>query len=285
MTVVPAARAVPARAITGTTRLYVVIGDPIEQVQAPTLMNRVFAEDALDAVLVPVHARPDDFATVLAGLRATANLDGILVTIPHKAAAARLADSRSPAAEVSGTANALRREPDGRWHADNFDGAGFVRGLTRSGHAVGGARVHLAGAGGAGSAIAAALLDAGCATLAVQEPDRARLTGLLRRLDERWPGRAHEAQRPAAAGRETDLIVNATPLGLRPADPLPFDPARLRAGCVVADIIMKPAVTPLLRAAAALGLPTHPGLHMLAEQVDLYRTFFGLPAGQPPAAP
>jgi shikimate dehydrogenase len=275
-------RTAPAavREITGATRVYVVVGDPIEQVQAPTLMNRAFAEAAVDAVLVPVHVRPADFAAVFAGLRATANLDGILVTIPHKAAAARLADSRSPAAEISGAANALRREPDGRWHADNFDGAGFVRGLARAGHAVDGARVHLAGAGGAGSAIAVAVLDAGCATLVVHDPDRDRLADLISRLDLRWPGRAGHAEpwSTDADGQAIDLIVNATPLGLRPDDPLPFDPARLATGCVVADIVMKPAETSLLRAAARLGLPTHPGIHMLTEQVDLYRSFFHLPA-------
>ncbi|WP_018501094.1 shikimate dehydrogenase family protein [Parafrankia discariae] len=263
------------REITGTTRLYAVVGDPVEQVQAPMLVNPVFTEAGLDAVLVPVHARPRDFPTVLAGLCAMANLDGILITIPHKVAAAELADVRSPAARISGSANALRREPDGRWLADNFDGAGFVRGLARAGHRVAGARVHLAGAGGAGSAIAVALLEAGCADLALHDPDTARSGELLGRLEPPWPGRASAAA--ATPAREVDLIVNATPLGLRPADPLPFDPAALPAGCVVADIIMKPARTRLLRAAAERGLPTHPGIHMLAEQVDLYRAFFGLP--------
>ncbi|MCK9894748.1 ThiF family adenylyltransferase [Frankia sp. AgB32] len=260
--------------ISGVTRLYAVIGDPVAQVRAPSLLNPLFAQLGHDAVLVPVHARPADFATVLAGLAATANLDGVLVTIPHKVAACALAAERSTAARISGSANVLCRAPGGGWRADNFDGSGFVRGLAAAGHWVRGARVALLGAGGAGSAIAVALLDAGCASLAVHDPDQARCADLVRRLEAHWPGRTRLAATPAT--RDVDLAVNATPLGLRPDDPLPLRPEELPAGCVVADIIMKPARTRLLAAAERLGLPTQPGLPMLAEQLDLYRAFFGL---------
>ncbi|WP_462188629.1 MULTISPECIES: shikimate dehydrogenase family protein [unclassified Frankia] len=267
------------RAITGTTRLFAVVGDPVKQVQAPSLLNPLFDELGLDAVLVPVHARPADFPAVLDGLRRIENLDGILITIPHKVAACALADERSPAAAISGSANALRRGSSGRWQADNFDGAGFVRGLTAAGRPVAGTRVSLVGAGGAGSAIAAALLDAGSTRLSIYDPDREKRDGLLARLDEHWPGRAVGVAAPLL--HDVDLAVNATPLGLRPDDPLPFPPDGLAAGCVVADIIMKPPDTRLLRAAAALGLPTHPGIHMLAHQIGFYRSFFDLV----PAAP
>jgi shikimate dehydrogenase len=270
MTVAPPA----TRDITGTTRLFVVIGDPVAQVQAPTLLNPVFARLGVDAALVPVHARPGDFTAVVRGLQRIDNLDGILITIPHKAAACRLADEQSPAAMMSGTANALRRNPDGRWFADNFDGAGFVRGLENAGHPPSGTRVSLVGAGGAGSAIAVALLDAGTAHLSIFDRDRDRIESLLARLDVRWPGRACGAEAPATDN--IDIAVNATPLGLRPDDPLPFPPQALRPGSVVADIIMKPRETRLLRTATALGLHAHPGIHMLTEQIDLYRDFFHL---------
>jgi shikimate dehydrogenase len=266
---------------TGSTRLFVVIGDPVAQVQAPMLVNPLFAELGLDATLVPVHARPADFPAVVRGLQRIVNLDGMLVTIPHKVAACELADLRGPAAAVIGTANALRREPDGRWLADNFDGAGFVRGLTGAGHPPGGRRVLLVGAGGAGSAIAVSLLAAGTEHLVIHDQDPGRLAALLDRLEARWPGRASGPAGPVTDG--VDIAVNATALGLRPDDPLPFAPAALPPGAVVADIVMKPAETPLLRAAAALGLPTHPGIHMLTHQLDLYRDFFRLdPAGVGP---
>ncbi|OYP13893.1 hypothetical protein CFC35_04810 [Streptomyces sp. FBKL.4005] len=262
--------------VSGTTRLYAVLGDPVGQVQSPGLLNPLFARLGIDAVLVPVHVRAADLETVVRGLQRVGNLDGLFVTVPHKTAAALLADRRSRTVEITGSANALRREPDGTWLAENFDGSGFVAGLVRAGHEPKGARVALVGAGGAGSAIAAALLDADVDRLTITDPDTPRLTALVDRLAAHWPGRVRAAGRPPLA--DSDLAVNATPLGLRPDDPLPFAPQALPPGAVVADIIMKPRDTRLLREAAAHGLPVHHGRHMLTGQIDSYRAFFGLHA-------
>lgn len=260
--------------ISGTPRLYVVLGDPVAQVRSPGLLNPLFADLDVDAVLVPVHAPPPHLERIVAGLQAVANLDGIFVTVPHKVAVAGLADRRSPMVEITGSANALRREADGRWYAENFDGTGFVAGLVEAGHDPKARRVSLVGAGGAGSAIAAAVLAAGADRLALCDPDTAKLAALKGRLDVHWPGRTSVSAEPDTAG--ADLVVNATPLGLRPGDPLPFRPDRLAPGRVVADIIMKPRETRLLREAAALGHDVHYGSHMLAGQLDSYRDFFGL---------
>ncbi|MGW6743021.1 shikimate dehydrogenase family protein [Streptomyces sp. NPDC055025] len=264
--------------ISGTTRLFAVLGDPVDQVRAPELLNPLFESLGLDAVLFPVHVRPEHLGEVVRGLRHTGNLDGLLITVPHKIEIRRYADELSRAVTVSGSANALRREPDGRWFADNFDGVGFVRGLESQGHDMTGRRCALVGAGGAGAAIATALLDAGAERLAVHDPDTARLDHLLGRLEELWPGRATGGASPLLD--DVALAVNATPLGLRTEDPLPFDPEDLKSDTVVADIIMKPRETPLLRAAAALGLTVHHGHHMLDHQLDLYRTFFRLDSGK-----
>lgn len=260
-------------AVSGTTRLYVVLGDPVAQVRAPGLLNPLFAELGRDAVLVPVHVAPADLDVVMAGLRATANLDGILVTVPHKAAVCRHAERLGPAAEAAGVSNALRREPDGSWTADNFDGDGFVRGLSARGHDVAGRRVWLVGAGGAGAAIAVALLDAGVEHVAIQDTDGARARRLADRLTVRRPGRVTVVDGPP---RDVDIAVNATPLGMGTTDPLPFDVAGLPPGCLVGEIIMTPPQTALLAAAEAAGLPTQAGIHMLTHQIDSYRTFFGL---------
>nr|AXL06685.1 shikimate dehydrogenase [uncultured bacterium] len=260
--------------VSGTTRLYVVLGDPVTQVQSPGLMNPLFAQLGIDAVLVPVHAKPADLERVVSGLQCAGNVDGIFVTVPHKAAVVGLADRCSPMVTIAGSANALRREADGGWYAENFDGLGFVAGLVNAGHDPKGGRVALVGAGGAGSAIAAALLVAGADRLSVCDPDTAKLNALHARLDARWPGRTVTSAEPNL--ESADLVVNATPLGLNADDPLPFRPELLPPGSVVADIVMRPRETRLLREAAALGHPVHYGIHMLGGQLDSYRDFFGL---------
>lgn len=262
-------------AISGRTRLYAVLGDPIAQVQAPSLLNPLLDRLGVDAVLVPVHAPASRLDEVVAGLKATANLDGLLVTVPHKLAMCAHADELSDTAAVLGSTNALRREAGNRWFADNFDGVGFVRGLAAKDHQVAGRAVALFGAGGAGLAVAAALLAAGAARIDVTDPNPERLDDLLTRLKSRWPDRVTAASGPPAP--DTAIAVNATPLGLSPEDPLPFDPAHLPPATLVADIIMRPAETRLLRTATALGLPTHSGIHMLTHQLPLYQDFFRLP--------
>ncbi|MDB5362454.1 MAG: shikimate dehydrogenase [Rhodospirillales bacterium] len=260
---------------TGATRLFAVIGYPVAQVQAPALMNRLFVDRRVDAVLVPIEAAPADFPVMIEGLKRIANLDGILVTIPHKFAACDHADHLGEAARLTGSANALRREADGTWAADNFDGVGFVRGLVGAGHNPRGKTVSLVGAGGAGTSIAPALLTHGACLLVLSDVSEKRANQLAARLEAKWPGRVRVASSPAAA--ESDMLINATPVGLHEDDPLPFDLGAARADAVVADIIMKPAETRLLKAAVARGLRVHPGIHMLSEQIELYRQFFRIP--------
>lgn len=263
---------------TGTTRLYAVVGDPIAQVQAPTLLNRLFAERGIDALMLPVQAGAADFATVIEGLKRIGNLDGLLITVPHKLAVAAHADEQSLTVALTGSSNALRRQADGRWLADNFDGAGFVAGLRHAGRDPEGWRVALFGSGGAGSAIAVALLQAGIDRLDLFDVDQARAARFAARLEQYWPGQVHvlEAARPG----EVELAINATPIGMRPDDPLPFDLEGLAPRTLIADIIMKPAETRLLQSAAARGHAVQPGIHMLSSQLGLYRQFFGLDPAQ-----
>ena len=260
---------------TGTTRLYAVVGNPVAQVMAPALMNRLFAERNVDAVLVPVRAEPSALAAVVEGLKAIGNLDGIVVTVPHKFAVCAHADRLGERAELARSANALRRESDGTWTADNFDGAGFVSGLLNAGHVVASQTVRLVGAGGAGVSIGPALMMAGAGALIITDVSEQRMTALADHLAQKWPGQI----RTSSAGTilASDIIVNATPVGLRPDDPLPFEVEGLAPNTVVADIIMKPAETRLLAAARARGLRVQPGLPMLIQQIELYRGFFRIP--------
>jgi len=262
----------PLPSPSGTTRLFVHIGHPIAQVQAPRLMNRLLAERQVDAVMVAIDVPPDRLSATVAGLQNIANLDGILVTVPHKIAICGHAQSLSPAVTLAGAANALRRRPDGRWEADNFDGTGFVEGLRAAGHAVEGIDVVLVGAGGAGTAIAASLVLAGVARVVVRDVDTEAAQRLVDRLDRHRRGVAERWREGGA--EQADLWINATSMGMKPDDPLPLSVDAIKPGAVVADIVMKPAETQLLRQAAARGLATHAGLHMLQPQIAMYADFF-----------
>ncbi len=256
----------------GTTELFVILGDPVAQVQAPIIFNDIFRRAQRDSVMVALRVSAANLAGAFAGLKHVENLAGISLAIPHKGPMLHLCDDASEMATIVGATNAVRRQPDGRWFADMFDGRGFVGGLEAAGHAIAGRNALLVGAGGGGSAIAAALLDRGVGHLRIADVDQARVAAFVAHLNRRWPGRASVATADPAG---SDLVINASPMGLKPADPLPIDPARIAAGTLVADIIMKPPETPLLRSAAQRGLATHRGIRMFSHQIRLYAEFFG----------
>lgn len=259
--------------INGGTRLIVAIGDPVAQVRFPEVFTRYCAERRLNVVSVPMHVSAAGLEALMGGFRAMQNLIGLSVTIPHKGPITRHLDRLSERARRVGVVNAVRREPDGSLTGDIFDGEGFVGGVRQRGIELRDARVWLVGAGGAGTAIAFALFDAGIGHLTVRDAVESRAAALVERLATYWPGRvAAGAPDPA----KIDLAINATPAGLRPEDALSFDPASLPPNAVVADIIMKPAMTRLLTTAEALGRRIHPGHHMLDHQVKLYADFLQL---------
>ncbi|TGD99019.1 shikimate dehydrogenase family protein [Methylobacterium nonmethylotrophicum] len=260
--------------ITGHTRVFGILADPIHQVKAPQGLNRIMAERGVDGVMVPFHVASADLATVLTGLRAVKSFGGAIVTVPHKTAIVPLLDAVSDAARLVGAVNAVRREPDGRLVGEILDGAGFVAGLRAAGHDLRGRSAYLAGAGGAANAIAFALAEAGIARLTVHNRTAARVEDLFGRLRRLFPDLPLASGDPDPTGH--DLVVNATSLGLRPDDPLPLDASRLAPGQRVAEIIMQPAETRLLREAAARGCRTHPGLPMLEGQLALMADFLGM---------
>lgn len=262
--------------ISGSTRLFVIVGDPIAQVGSPRLFNALFAERGVDAVLVPLHVSPADLPGVLDACRRMRNLDGVVVTVPHKIAVCPLLDAIGDAGTRIGAVNAVRREADGRLVGDNFDGAGCVRGLAAAGHRIAGRRALVVGAGGAGAAVAHALADAGAGPLTIFDTDGDRAATLAARVAAARPAARAEVGPPDPRG--FDMVVNCTPLGMKAEDPYPVDPDRLDAGALVVDVILRPAVSPLLEAAAARGCATQPGVRMLEGQVAAIAEFFGVPS-------
>jgi shikimate dehydrogenase len=162
-----------------------------------------------------------------------------------------------------------------------FDGIGFARGVARKGLVIQGARCLVVGAGGVGSAIAAALAAHGAAALALHDVDAVAAQGLVERLREHYPNVPASVAPPDPTG--FDLVVNATPLGMKPDDPLPFDVARLSARTFVGEVVLKQEMTPLLEAARARGCRYAVGTDMLFEQIPAYLEFFGFGTATPDA--
>lgn len=260
--------------VNGATRLYGTIGDPIRQLRMTGIMPQVFAAVGVNAVWVPFEGGADLLPVMLQALRTMRNLGGFTVTIPHKTAILPLLGRTTRRAEASGSVNLVRRDPDGTLAGDIADGTGFVRGLEAQGHRVRGASVWLVGLGGAGGAIAAALCEAGVGRLLVSEIDPGRAETAIDRLLRYYPDVpvADVATPPSGI----HIAINATPLGLRGADPLPFDPVTLDPDVLVADVIMSPVETALLRRARAHGRRIHHGRHMLDNQIPLNLEWFGI---------
>lgn len=261
--------------ITGATRLYAIVADPIGQVRAPEVLNKLFQEGGHDGVMVPVHVDEAGLPAVLDGFRQTKNLGGFAITVPHKAAVAQACDELGPTARIVGAVNAVRREPDGRLVGDMFDGKGFVAGLRLKGHEPAGKRVLLLGAGGAAGAIAYALLESGAASLVIANRTPARAEAIIERLRPDFPDADVRAGNPDPT--ECDIVVNATSLGMKPDDALPIDVSLLQPRHLVAEIIMKPETTALLARASEAGCAVHYGRHMLDEQIPLMAEFLGVP--------
>ncbi len=262
--------------ITGTTRLIAHLGYPTGSFKAPMIYNPYFEREGIDAVVVPMGCGAEDYPAFLRLVFRLSNSLGALVTMPHKVTTAGLVDTLLPTAAIAGACNAVRREPDGRLSGEMFDGEGFVRGLLRKGRPVAGRRALVLGAGGVGSAIAASLAKAGVGALGLYDIDAAAAEALALRLARFHPtlGLSLGSNDPAGF----DIVVNATPLGMRPGDPLPLDVARLDAASFVGEVVMAEEITPFLAAARARGCAVQVGKDMLFEQIPAYLEFFGLPS-------
>jgi shikimate dehydrogenase len=257
--------------IGGATRLFAIIGDPIAQVRSPSVYSERFATEGIDAVMLPVHVPAARFDAVVPALLHVANLDGILVTVPFKARALAFADRLGETAACIGALNALRREADGTWSGDMFDGEGFVEGARRKGIRIEGRRVALFGAGGAGSAIACALARAGVATVALIDVDAARARALAARLGAAFPKVAFTCADALPAG--SDLVINATPVGMDDGDGLPGAIDGLPPGAVIGDVVIRDAPTPMIALAQRLGAPFVAGRDMHAGQAEALMRF------------
>ena len=265
--------------VSGRTRVFGIVGHPIEQVRSPEMFSAEFARRGHAAVMVPVHVLPEDFEAALRGLMQVRNLDGLVFTIPFKQAACALADELDAQAQAVGAVNALARRADGRWSGGMFDGMGCVEAFRRRGLSFQGKRVVLIGAGGAGSAIGAAVAAEGPAAMRLWDPDPARVGALAATVARVDPGIAVEVAPPRVDG--ADILLNASPVGMLgdPNTPVSLDLPFPR-DLVVFDAIVKPEQTRLLAAAEAAGCTTVRGREMMRGQISRMTDFFGIPEAQ-----
>jgi shikimate dehydrogenase len=259
--------------ISGKTTLIAHLGYPTEAFKAPMIYNPWFEKQNIDAVVMPMGVKPEDYTAFLPLLFKLTNIRGALVTMPHKVTTVGLVDEVTPTARIAGACNAILKRPDGTLVGDQFDGAGFVRGVERKGRALKGTRVLVLGSGGVGSPIAASLAAAGVAELALFDMNTASVEALASRLREHYPQLVVTTGTKDPAG--FDVIVNATPLGMKDDDPMPFDIDRIAPTTFVGEVVMKSEHTPLLRAAKEKGCQIQVGTDMLFEMIPAYLEFFG----------
>ncbi|MBR3193388.1 shikimate dehydrogenase [Bosea sp. (in: a-proteobacteria)] len=262
--------------ISGTTKLIAHLGYPTESFKAPMIYNPYFEREGIDAVVIPMGCRAEDYPAFLKLVFRLANAAGALVTMPHKVTTTGLVDILSPTAAIAGACNAVRPEPDGRLAGDMFDGEGFVRGVLRKGREIAGGRALVVGSGGVGSAIAASLAKAGVAALGLFDSHGDAAERLGQRLSQHYPELRVTTGSTDPAG--FDIVVNATPLGMKAGDPLPLDVTRIDASTFVGEVVMKQEITPFLAAARDRGCAIQVGTDMLFEQIPAYLEFFGLPS-------
>ncbi|GAB4389699.1 MAG: shikimate dehydrogenase [Thermodesulfovibrionales bacterium] len=254
------------------TRVTALLGYPVEHSLSPAMHNAAFESLGLDYCYVAFPVRPDRLRDAVAAIRALP-LAGANVTVPHKENVMPLLDEIDSEAAFIGAVNTVVNR-GGRLLGYNTDGRGFMKGLEEAGVSVEGKNVLIVGAGGGSRAISYYISEkaSGLSLFDIDADKAARLAHDLGVI------RTNVRRLDALSGLDAfDVVINATPLGLKESDPLPFDAAALGPEQVAGDLIYRE--TPLLRTAAGRGCRTFHGLGMLLWQGVLA---FELWTGQSP---
>ena len=261
---------------TGSIPLAGVLGAPVAHSRSPALHAHWLRRHGLAGHYVPLEVTQADLPEVIRALPRMGFV-GCNVTIPHKESVLKLADIITDRASLIGAANTLIYRSDGKLHADNTDGAGFLANLRQEAphwHPPAGPAAVL-GAGGAARAVIVALLEAGVPEIRVANRTRARAEALRTEFGARVL--VHDWVEAGAIFDEALTVVNTTALGMdgKPDLRLPLDALTARA--VVCDLVYTPLRTRLLEDAAARGCTTVDGLGMLLHQAAPgFERWFGI---------
>ena len=261
--------------VNGKTRVYGIVGDPIEQVRSPEMVTWEMQKRDHNAVLIPMHIARDEFDTVMPQIMRMRNLDGLIFTIPFKAQAIALAKTLGPQASQIGAINALKKHSNGAWSGEIFDGIGCVEAFKQRGITLQDKRLQLIGLGGAGSAI--------CVALAYEKPKLLRLFDINTQTTERMakmvntisPQTVVEVGLPLAEG--IDILLNASPVGMLSDARLPLAVEQFKKELIVFDAIVMPENTPLLSLAQDCGCQVVRGREMMLGQISKIVDYFFAP--------
>ena len=261
----------------GTTKIYGCIADPIDHVKAPTIFTSLFKSKSIDAVMIPLNVSSNDLTDLIQILKKIDNFHGLTVTIPHKSAVTELCDFLDTEAEVTQAVNWIKFDKNRKLIGNNFDGKGFVNGFLSQYHQLSNKIIGLFGSGGAAIAIGCSLANEGIKELKIINRDTNKANDLKERINT-----SNKQLNITVFSQyeydisNCDLIINATSLGLKKDDQLPFDVTKTHSKCVIADIIMQPEETKLLKQAQLIGRPIHYGKNMIESQIDLVGDFLNL---------
>ena len=261
--------------VNGKTRVYAIVGDPIEQVRSPEMVTWEMQQRHHNAVLIPMHIARDEFDTVMPHIMRMRNLDGLIFTIPFKAQAITLAKTLGPQASQISAINALKKHSNGAWSGEIFDGIGCVEAFKQRGITLQDKRLQLIGLGGAGSAI--------CVALAYEKPKLLRLFDINAQTTERMakmvntisPQTVVEVGLPLAEG--IDILLNASPVGMLNDARLPLAVQQFKKELIVFDAIVMPENTPLLSLAQDCGCQVVRGREMMLGQISKIVDYFFAP--------
>ena len=262
----------------GSTKIYGCIADPIDHVKAPTIFSTIFKEKNIDAVMVPIHVNKDNLEIVITSLKKIKNFEGMTVTIPHKKSIAKLCDYLEQDAVFTQSVNWIKFDRDRKLIANNFDGQGFVNGFLAQNLSIENKKVCIFGAGGAAVSIACSIASQNIKSLKIINRNVDKAKELMKKVKVINKNLSVEVDKYENnfSLYDCNIIINATSLGLHKNDKLPFDVSKTSPDAVIADIIMQPLETDLLKKALDLGRSVHYGKYMIESQIDLAGHFLDL---------
>ena len=258
------------------TKIFGCIADPINHVKAPTIFTKMFQEQNIDAVMIPINVSSDNLKLFFSGIRSIKNFVGITVTIPHKTNVLKYCDHLEQEAIDTQAVNWIKVE-NKKLIGTNFDGLGFVKGLENKNLIVEDKDFAIFGIGGAGVSICYSLIRGNAKRLKIINRDTNKLNLLANKLKDLKSNTEILIDNLKDYDiSEYDYVVNATSLGLKNNKDIIFDVKKTKVDCTIIDIVMEPEETVLIKEAMKYKRNYHLGKNMLISQIKLAGNFFDL---------